>query len=87
MNLRTMINQYTECNEFEIKIKNKKIYIYYYDLIEHFNDDKIIISKNNKKLIILGKKLVINSLYKEYLIIIGNINEIILKDFFGDDNE
>lgn len=76
------INDIVDANIFEISFKNNKLTIYYYDEIKEFKDDVIIILKNNKKLIIKGKKLRIESLYNEYLIIKGNILSINLGDFY-----
>ncbi|MCI5732542.1 MAG: hypothetical protein MR296_00665 [Tenericutes bacterium] len=76
------INDIVDANIFEISFKNDKLTIYYYDEIKEFKDDVIIILKNNKKLIIKGKKLRIESLYNEYLIIKGNILSINLGDFY-----
>ena len=76
------INDIVDANIFEISLKNDKLTIYYYDEIKEFKDDVIIILKNNKKLIIKGKKLRIESLYNEYLIIKGNILSINLGDFY-----
>ena len=76
------INDIVDANTFEISFKNDKLTIYYYDEIKEFKDDVIIILKNNQKLIIKGKKLRIESLYNEYLIIKGNILSINLGDFY-----
>ena len=76
------INDIVDANIFEISFKNDKLTIYYYDEIKEFKDDVIIILKNNKKLIIKGKKLRIESLYNEYIIIKGNILSINLGDFY-----
>ncbi len=76
------INDIVDANIFEISFKNDKLTIYYYDEIKEFKDDVIIILKNNKKLIIKGKKLRIESLYNEYLTINGNILSINLGDFY-----
>ena len=76
------INDIVDANTFEISFKNDKLTIYYYDEIKEFKDDVIIILKNNKKLIIKGKKLRIESLYNEYLTIKRNILSINLGDFY-----
>ncbi len=76
------INDIVDANIFEISFKNDKLTVYYYDEIKEFKDDVIIILKNNKKLIIKGKKLRIESLYNEYLTINGNILNINLGDFY-----
>ena len=33
MNIRSIIDNYTECNNFEIKYINSKLYVYYYDIL------------------------------------------------------
>lgn len=76
VNIRRIINDYTECNLFEIKITNKKVKVYYYDRIEHFSSDKIIISKDNKKYIIEGKNMVIETMFEEMIAISGVIKKI-----------
>lgn len=76
MKLKSLINDYMECNNFEIRIINKKIYVYYYDDIKDFNENKICITSYNNEFIVEGKKLVIETLFKEYLIINGNIKTI-----------
>jgi len=76
LKLRSLINDYTFKNEFEIKVIDKKVYVYYYDDIREFNENKIIIKNFNNTFIITGEKLVIETLFKEYLIINGNIKNI-----------
>ncbi len=79
MELLKVINDFTECNNFEIKFFKGKIYIYYYDKIEHFSDNKIVISKETKNYMIAGKKLVIETMFKDLVIISGNIQKIFLR--------
>ena len=67
-----------ECNEFEIKIIKNKVKIYYYDKVEHFSSEKIIVLKNNDNYIIEGKNLVIETMFEEVLVICGNIKKITL---------
>lgn len=76
MNIRKLVDSYVECNEFEIKYKNKKINIYYYDKISHFASDKIVIVKDNSEYIIIGEKLVIETMFEELVVISGYIKEI-----------
>lgn len=87
MNIRSIINDYTECNNFEVRILNNKIKIFYYDNIDHFSDNKLVISAKKKKIIIEGSNIIIETMFKEYLIISGMIKNIILKDLFEDNNE
>ena len=73
MNLTRLVNDYTECEKFEIWIDESKIKIFYYDSIKEFSNTKIIILKNKKEYIFKGRNLVIDTMFKEYLIIVGNI--------------
>lgn len=78
VNIKKIINDYVECNEFEIKIIGGKVKIYYYDKIEHFSNSKIIVSKDNQKLSVEGDELVIETMFEELIIIAGNVNQIVL---------
>lgn len=78
VNIKKIINDYVECNEFEIKIIKNKVKIYYYDKVEHFSNEKIIVLKNNDNYIIEGKNLVIETMFEEVLVICGNIKKITL---------
>ena len=80
MNIRSIIDNYMECNNFELKYINNKLFVYYYDDIKDFSSNVINISYNNKKLAIKGNNLVIETMYKEYLIINGNIKSLEFKD-------
>lgn len=76
MNLRNIINDYVECNEFEIKIKDGKVKIYYYDKLENFNDTTVTILKENQIFSIEGKNLVIETMFKELIVVAGNIEKV-----------
>lgn len=78
VNIKKIINDYVECNEFEIKIIKNKVKIYYYDKVENFSSEKIIVLKNNDNYIIEGKNLVIETMFEEVLVICGNIKKITL---------
>ncbi|GEM_PF-5120917 len=78
VNIKKIINDYVECNEFEIKIINGKVKIYYYDKIEHFSNSKIIVSKNDQKVSVEGKGLVIETMFEELVVIAGDVSQIIL---------
>ena len=79
MDIRKIINDYTECNNFEIRVIDNKVKIFYYDKVIHFSSNKITLEKDNKKYSVLGKKLVIESMYKEVVVIKGIINSINLE--------
>ena len=76
MDIRKIIDDYVECNSFELKIKDKKVYIYYYEKIKHFSNNKVIISYKGEEYIVNGKKLVIETLQDEFILINGLINSI-----------
>ena len=76
MDLRKLIDDYIEINHFEIKYKDKKIKVFYYNKIEIFTPNLIEIISNNEKIKIKGNNLVIETMFKEYLIIGGNIKSI-----------
>lgn len=76
MNIKRIINDYVECNEFEIKIIRDKVRVYYHDKIEHFSSDKIVVLKGNKRYVIEGKKMVIETMFEEMIVISGKINKI-----------
>ncbi len=76
VDIKKLINDYLECNNFEIKYIDGKVKIYYYDDIENFTSDCIEIKYDDKNLKVKGKNLVIETMFKEYLIISGDIRFI-----------
>ena len=76
MNFMRLVNDYTECNKFEIQLDSFKVKIFYYDSIKNFSSNKIIISKDKKDYVIKGRNLAIDTMFAEYLIITGEIFSI-----------
>ena len=76
MNITKLVNDYTECNEFEIKIQDSNVKVYYYDKIINFLTTKITFLKDNKKYDIEGNNLNIQTMYKDFVIISGDIKKI-----------
>ena len=70
------LREYVDPTDLEIHIYKNGIYVVNYTLISGFNDKKIDIDKNNKKISIIGNKLVISKLKKEELFISGDIYEV-----------
>ena len=70
------LREYIDSTDLEIHIYKNGIYVVNYTLISGFNDKKIDIDKNNKKISIIGNKLVISKLKKEELFISGDIYEV-----------
>ena len=70
------LREYVDPSDLEIHIYKNGIYVVNYTLISGFNDKKIDIDKNNKKISIIGNKLVISKLKKDELFISGDIYEV-----------
>ena len=70
------LREYVDPTDLEIHIYKNGIYVVNYTLISGFNDKKIEIDKNNKKIFIIGNKLVISKLKKDELYISGDIYEV-----------
>lgn len=70
------LREYIDPNDLEIHIYKNGIYVVNYTLISGFNDKKIDIDKDNKKISIIGNKLVISKLKKDELFISGDIYEV-----------
>ncbi len=78
MNLKRIIDNYIELNDFEIKIKDNKIMLYYYDSIQSITNDKIIIKYSDKIVEVIGNNLAIETMFEDFLIIKGTIKKVIL---------
>jgi len=70
------LREYIDPSDLEIHIYKDGIYVVNYTLISHFNDKRIDIDKNNKKISIIGNKLIISKLKKDELFISGDIFEV-----------
>ena len=76
MKLRKVIDDYVECNKFEIKIIDKKVKVYYYDSIERFTSSIIVISTGDDLISVKGNNLIIETMFKEYMVISGKIKTV-----------
>lgn len=76
MNIKKIIDNYVECNTFEIKIIGKKVKVYYYENIESFTSNAVVITSGNDIVKIKGKNLVIETMFEEYVVISGNITSL-----------
>ena len=73
------LREYIDSADLEIHIYKTGIYVVNYTLISHFNEKRIDIDKNNKKISIIGNKLIISKLKKDELYISGDIYEVKIK--------
>lgn len=76
MNIKKIIDNYVECNTFEIKIIGKKVKVYYYENIESFTSNAVVITSGDDIVKINGKNLVIETMFEEYVVISGNIKSL-----------
>ena len=70
------LREFVDPTDLEIHIYKEGIYVVNYTLISGFNDKKIDIEKENKKISIIGNKLIISKLKKDELFISGDIYEV-----------
>ena len=70
------IKEYIDPSDLEIHIYKDGVYVVNYTVISGFNDKKIEIVKNNKKIYVIGNKLVISKLKKDEIYISGDIYEV-----------
>jgi len=80
MLLGNQIRNFINDSEFKITLYLNRVNIVNYTSIEHFDDYKIIIKINNKKVIIGGVKLGISKLLNDEVLITGQINDIRLEN-------
>ena len=67
-------------NKYEITINDKYLYIKNYSKVINTSFREIIITLNNKTIIINGNDLIISKMDKYDLLIKGNIKGIVFKD-------
>ena len=65
MNIRKLVNDYVECDSYEMIYKDNKLKIYYYNKIEHFSDTKIKVLTLSDLYIIEGNNLAIETMFKD----------------------
>ena len=71
------LNNYLDDNEFKITIyEDEKVDIVNYDSIIDFNLKEVIVSVNNKKVIIEGINLTINKMLDNEVLITGLISSV-----------
>lgn len=66
-------------DKFSMNVLKNRIEIINYDLIDHFDSNKIIVKFNDGSIIISGKNLIISRLMKDSILIKGIINNIELR--------
>ena len=71
-NLREYIND----SELKITILKNKINVVNYDKLRDISEKEIVLSKDNKKIKILGKNLKLNKLLDNEILIIGLIERV-----------
>lgn len=80
MKIKEIIDDYVIDNKFQLIYKDEKLKIINYGIIKNFSDSNINILSKNHMVKIKGNKMIIESMFKEYVIISGNINNIVFED-------
>ena len=70
------IKQYVLENEFKLIFLNNKLNVINYGNIDHFDNNKIIISYDNNVVVVKGMDLVVSKLLNQEILIEGKINNI-----------
>lgn len=70
------LREYINSEEFKITILKEKINIINYDLIRDISEKEILLSKDNKRVKIIGKNLKLNKLLDSEILIIGQIERV-----------
>ncbi len=76
MNLKNMVRNYIYDDTFKIIYQNNKLNIVNYNLIDHFDENKIIVSVSTGRIIIKGNYLTVAKLLNDELLITGKIKNI-----------
>lgn len=76
MNLKNMVRNYIYDDTFKIIYQNNKLSIVNYNLIDHFDENKIIVSVSTGRIIIKGNYLTVAKLLNDELLITGKIKNI-----------
>ena len=76
MNIIDGIRSYINDEDLKLTIINNKINIINYDDIGHFDTNKVIIKKDNKKITIKGNDIVVSKLLNSEILITGEFSQI-----------
>lgn len=76
MNLKNMVRDYIYDDNFKILYQNNKLNIVNYNLIDHFDENKIIVSTSTGRVIVKGNYLTVAKLLNDELLITGKIKNI-----------
>ena len=77
--LLNKLREYIFPTDLEIHIYKNGIYVVNYTIISSFSDKKIVITKEDGNVTILGNNLIISKLEKDELFIYGLIDEVHLR--------
>lgn len=66
-------------DKFTMNVLKNRVEIVNYDIVDHFDSNKIVIKYNEGIVIINGKNLIISRLMKDSILIKGSINNIELR--------
>ena len=76
MNIIDGIRSYINDDDLRVTIINNKINIINYDDIGHFDTNKVVIKKDNRKITIKGNYIVVSKLLNSEILITGEFSNI-----------
>lgn len=80
MDISKTVKAYILEDEFKITILENRVNIVNYTSIGHFDDEKVIVWKDNRCIVVKGQKLTISKLLHDEILITGILKEIALAE-------
>jgi len=70
------LREYIDSKELKITILENRVNIINYDKLRDISEKEILLTKNNKKIKVLGKNLKLNKLIENEILILGFIEKV-----------
>lgn len=70
------LREYIDSKELKITILENRVNIINYDKLRDINDKEIVLTKDRKKIKILGKRLKLNKLIENEVLVLGLIEKV-----------
>ena len=70
------LREYIDNKELKITILENRVNVINYDKLRDINDKEIVLTKDRKKIKILGKRLKLNKLIENEILILGFIEKV-----------
>ena len=70
------LREYIDNKELKITILENRVNVINYDKLRDINDKEIVLTKDRKKIKILGKRLKLNKLIENEVLVLGLIEKV-----------